>query len=612
MKLKRLLRNFVCAAALGSLAAGTVACSDDDSNGVGDTGKTGTLSGAVTDNFGQPLAGVTVRVEKTELSTQTADDGTYTLEQAPASGSHIVTFTKEGYQSVSITITEARFTDGVAANLNAEMEYANATIRGTVTDGRNAGAPLAGVTVTLSNQQSATTGDDGAFLFENLALSDYTVTFAKQGYPTETVQITTSDFVDEVATINIEIGGEALIGDLTAYDLRSADKWYYNEYRGGRNAEMYPHWDWACDYMCTLDFRGQWEEQNEGTTLQIHNSTDDQSNPADLENFDSWVFGSKLITEDNCTMTLQIRTHGATAEKPVYYGVQVVDLSAAQPVRETVDDVRTVNSEAYVNSVFDLSKYIGKEIVIGIGIFRPQTGDFYNQLVLRRIAFAKTQIEDGNMWDWLPGTPVAGLDNWKFTEEMVRSTMPHTKKSFTGISKISGSRDNYVDAYRDWRNTGHVAAEWSFVPLHKDPEVFPSEGYLIKTRGSDASVNTREPEAYLYAKFAIGAGQNRLTLKTRTFSDNCTYFKLTAIDESCNATAIAPSEYTATTAEAAADGCWKFANNSGTTSAPNDYATFTYDLSQFDGKDVVLVLGVYKGEANGDESKLCLYSIDLN
>ncbi|EKC65401.1 hypothetical protein OBE_06470, partial [human gut metagenome] len=93
------------------------------------TGKTGTLSGAVTDNFGQPLAGVTVRVEKTELSTQTADDGTYTLEQAPASGSHIVTFTKEGYQSVSITITEARFTDGVAANLNAEMEYANATIR---------------------------------------------------------------------------------------------------------------------------------------------------------------------------------------------------------------------------------------------------------------------------------------------------------------------------------------------------------------------------------------------------------------------------------------------------------------------------------------------------
>lgn len=611
MKLKRLLRFFVMAAALGTLAAGTGAC-NDDSDTDSDAGMTGTLSGRVTDNFGDPLAGVTVRVEKTDCSTLTAEDGTYLLEGAPASGSHIVSFTKDGYQSVSITITAARFTNGVAADLNAEMEYANATIKGTVTDGRNAGAPLAGVTVTLSNQESMSTDENGAFLFEDLALSDYTITFAKEGYPTETIDITTTDFVNEVATVNIEIGGEDLIGDLTAYDLRSADKWYYNEYRGGRNSEMYPHWDWACDYMCTLDFRGQWEEQNEGTTLQVHNSTDDQSNPADLVNFDSWVFGSKLITEDNFMMTLQIRTHNATEERPVYYGVQVVDLSAAQPVREVIDQVRTLNSEAYVNSVFDLSKYIGKEIVIGIGIFRPQTGDFYNQLVLRRIAFAKTALEDGNMWDWLPGTPVTGLDNWKLTQEIVRSTMPQTKTSFTGISKISGNRDNYVDAYRDWRNTGHVAAEWSFVPLHKDPEVFPSEGYLIKTRGSDASVNTREPEAYIYAKFAIASGCNQLNLKVRNFSDQGTFFKLTAVDETCNATAIAPSRNTATLAEAANDGCWKFVNNAGSASSPDDYATFTYDLSRFDGQNVLLVLGVYKGEANGDESKLCFYSIDLN
>lgn len=611
MKLKRLLRNFVFTAALGCMAVMAGACSDDDNNGNG-AGSTGTVSGVVTDNFQEPLADVTVTVEKTDLSTKTAQDGSYSLDGVPADGSYIVTFSKEGYQSVSITITPSRFTDGVAANLNAEMEYANATIMGKVTDGQNAGAPLPGVTVTLSTKESTTTDNNGDFIFENLALSDYTVTFAKEGYPTETLQVEISDFVNEIAVVNIEIGGGALIGDLTAFDLRTADKWYYNEYRGGRNAEMYPHWDWACDYMCSLDFRGQWEEQNEGTTLQIHNSADDQSKPADLSTFDSWVFGSKLITEDNCVMTLQVRTHNASDDKLVHYGVQVVDLSLQVPVCEVVDDVRTLNSEAYVNSVFDLSKYIGKEIVIGIGIFRPQTGDFYNQLVLRRIAFASQPLDNGNMWDWLPGTPVQGLDNWKFTQEMVRSTMPHTKTSFTGISKVSGNRDNYVDAYRDWRNTGHVAAEWSFVPLHKDPEVFPGEGYLIKTRGSDASVNTEEPEAYLYAKFAIEPGRNRLTLKTRTFSDQYTYFKLTAIDEQCNVQAIDPAEISAAKAEAADDGCWKFVNNAGTTSAPNDYATFTYDLSQFDGKNVILVFGVYKGEANGEESKLCFYSIDLN
>ena len=61
------------------------------------------------------------------------------------------------------------------------------------------------------------------------------------------------------------------------------------------------------------------EEQNEGTTLRIRNSEDDRKNPADLEMFDSFVFGSKLITEDNYMMTLQIRTHSADEAAPAYY-----------------------------------------------------------------------------------------------------------------------------------------------------------------------------------------------------------------------------------------------------------------------------------------------------
>ena len=39
----------------------------------------------------------------------------------------------------------------------------------------------------------------------------------------------------------------------------------YNEYRGGKNADSYPHWDWSTDYMCTLSFWGNMEEQPEGT-----------------------------------------------------------------------------------------------------------------------------------------------------------------------------------------------------------------------------------------------------------------------------------------------------------------------------------------------------------
>ena len=72
------------------------------------------------------------------------------------------------------------------------------------------------------------------------------------------------------------------------------------------------------------------------------------------------------------------------------------------------------------------------------------------------------------------------------TQEMVRSTMVQTKTSFTGISPVSGSRDDYQAAYQSWRTVNFITTEWNYVPLNKDPEVFPSEGYLIKTRGTTA------------------------------------------------------------------------------------------------------------------------------
>ena len=45
----------------------------------------------------------------------------------------------------------------------------------------------------------------------------------------------------------------------------------------------------------------------------------------------------------------------------------------------------------------------------------------------------------------MPGTAVEELDGWKMTQEMVRSTMPHVKSQFTGMSPIEGNRDNYVE-----------------------------------------------------------------------------------------------------------------------------------------------------------------------
>jgi hypothetical protein len=590
---------------LGTLFVAVSSCDkDDDPSNSG----SGTITGTVTNGTGQPISGVNVTVSginEDDVSVTTGDDGKYTVENVPLKV-HAVTFSKTGWLTISVTVTAAEFDADLMAIANATLTDASAKITGTITDAKNGGAPLAGVTVTVGVAGTATSGSDGSYVIENLVADDYTLTFTKADYVTITKPITEADFVNGVATIDLRMGGQEVLRGLTADDLSGADKWYYNEYRGGRNADAYPHWDWACDYMSTLDFRGAWQEQNEGTTLQIRNSEDERDNPADLNVFDSFVYGSKLITADNKILSLRVRTHSADATNPAYFGVQVVDLSAAQPVAVKIGETKTYGSGDYADFEFDLSDYVGKEVIIAIGIYRQATGDYWKQLVLRAIRFADRKVVN---WDWLPGTEV--IPGWKLTQETARSTMAHTKSSFTGISPVSGNRDNYVDAYRAWRQVGHVAAEWSFMPLKKDPEVFPSEGYLLKTRNTP-EVNTLVPESYLYAKFAITSGSNQLTLRTRNFSSNYTYFKLTAIEDDGTVTHIAPQSNTAQDASAAEDGCWKFKHGDGGAGNPEGYASFVYDLSQFNGKSVTLAFGVYNGAANTGENKLVFHRIDLN
>jgi hypothetical protein len=599
MKLTKILQTFVFAVLLATLAVVSSCNKENEPESIG----VGTIAGTVTDDTGAPISGVTVAVTGIEQTVSTGSDGKYTVSNVSME-SHAVTFSKTGWLTVSLTVTVKKFDANHTATASVSMINAEAKITGTILDAKNNNAPLAGVTVSIGPGGTVVTGNDGKFVLENLIVDDYTVTFTKTNYVAVIKAVTKSDFVNKIVTLDISMGGTELLRGKTAADLATADKWYYNEYRGGRNADAYPHWDWACNYMCVLDFIGNWEEQNEGTTLRIRNEEADRSNPADLNVFDSYVYGSKKITADNKILSLRVRTHNADAAAPAHFGVQVIDLSATEPVNVKIGD-RTHGSGDYADYDFDLSAYVGKEIIIAVGIYRQATGDYWKQLVLRAIRFADRKVAN---WDWLPGTEV--IEGWKLTQETARSTMPHTKKSFTGISPISGNRDNYVNAYRAWRPVNHIAAEWSFVPLKKDPEVFPSEGYLIKTRNTP-EVNTEVPEAYYYAKFAIATGSNRLTLKTRNFGSNYTYFKLTAIKEDGTLIHVAPTSNTAQDASAAENGCWKFKHGAGGASNPEEYASFVYDLSQFNGNDVLFVFGIYNGAANSGENKLVFYSINV-
>ena len=602
--MSQILRILTYLVLMGSILVSVSSCSKDDDPS---NNSFGTITGLVTDNAGQPISGVTVTVSgvnESDITVTTGADGKYTAENVSVK-LHAVTFSKTGWLAVSKSTQVASFGTDKVATVNVSMLNASAKITGIISDAKNGNAPLAGVNVTVGVAGTATSASDGTYTIENLVEGSYTVTFTKANYVAVIKPVTQIDFTAGIATLNVTMGGLELLRDLTADNLATAGKWYYNEYRGGRNADAYPHWDWACDYMSSLNFHGTWEEQNEGTTLQIRNNEDQRTNPADLNVFDSYVYGSKLITADNKIMSVRMRTHSADAAAPAYFGVQVVDLSATEPAAVKIAD-KTYGSENYTDIDFDLSNYVGKEVIIAIGIYRQSTGDYWKQVVLRAIRFADKKVEGT---DWLPGTEVVA--GWKLSQETARSTMSHTKKHFTGISPVSGNRDSYVDAYRAWPGVNHIASEWSFIPLKKDPEVFSSEGYLIKTRNTP-EVSTTVPEAYMYAKFTIASGSDQLTLRTRNFSNNPTYFKLTAIEDNGTVTHVEPASNNAQSASAAADGCWKFSHQDGGAGNPEGYASFVYDLSPFDGKDVTLVYGVYNGEGNSGENKLVFYSIDLN
>ena len=608
MTIKTFFKTCLITAVLGSFVLTGTSCQKEETPaGEGN----GTITGTVSDSNGNPVEGVSVSASNTESTATTGADGTYTLSNVPVA-TLSVTFKKEGYQTASITVPASRFSNGTAT-VNATLTIAGAKITGTILDGANGDAPLKGATVTLSNGTSATTGSDGTFTIENLTVRDYTLTVSAEGYIESSATVAETDFNNEetTATVTVTLYKTVLLPGLTLSDLQNADIWYYNEYKGGRNGDNYPMFDWSSDYMATLDFRGAWAEQNEGTAIQIRNNEEQQSNPADHNNFDSFVFGRKMITEDNKIMSLKIRNFKENDQAvDTEYGVTVIDMTAAEPSAVKLGENKTINSESYTDVEFDLSKYVGKEIVIAIGTYRAETGNYFRQLCIRRIAFASTAVKE---WDWLPGTEVSGLDGWHMTEEMVRSTMANSKyTTFTGVSKVSGNRDEYATAYKSWRGQGHIAAEWSLVPVAKDSEPFPTEGYVIKTRGN-VSPNLTTPESYFYIKYAIEAGKNQMTLKARSFSEaNSTWFRLTAIDEDMNVSHILPASHTADSYSEETGNFVKFNHRNGTADAPDGYATFTYDLSEFNGKEVILALGVYAGEQNGDENKLCINEITFN
>lgn len=601
MKLKSILKAFMLSAALAGVVVSSVSC--DKQTNPGEEVTYGNIFGVVKDTQGELLSGVEVSVKGLDVAAVTGNDGKYVLDNVPVA-TQLVTFSKQGYATVGMTVPANRFIDGTA-ELNPVLEFANARIMGLVLDAQNGDIPFEGVSVSIGNN-SMVTGVDGKYLFEDLTISDYTLTLSKSGCTTITKNLTADMFVDGIIEVEtISMGGTELLPGLTAQDLKSAGKWFVNEYRGGYGRGG-GRVDWSTVFMsASFGFYGNWEMQNEGCTLRIV-----EDNPVSTEMFDTYAYGIKSITEDNRILTVYVRTHQASISDPAVWGLQVIDLDAAEPKAVKVGEDKNHGDGSYSAYTFDLGAYVGKEVVLAIGIYHD-ANDTFKQLCVAHVSFAAEETPGD---EYLPGIEVAGLEGWHMTQGHVRSMMPNPRKSFTGLP---GAGENIQSksnpAYHGWYGTGHIASEWGFMYVNKDVEPLASEGFVIKTR-SGASADYDLPESYFYSKFAISAGTNVLTLTARNFDGNTpTVFKVTAIDEDCNVTFLDPSSNTAAEASKVdgGNGCWQFINNDGGAGSPEKYASFEYDLSQFNGKNVVITIGVHKGETSDGEQKLCIYGVSL-
>lgn len=623
----------ISALALAALVLGT-AFSSCKKNNEEPAIETGTVSGTVTSNVGTPIADVTVSIADLNKTATTDAFGAYKLEDVTIA-KHSVTFKKSGFADASVSISEKSFVNNVASKIDAVMEVACAVITGKTLDAKNQDAPLAGVTVTLNGTKKVETGADGTYRFEDLTIDDYTLSYTKAGCVPVEKKVEKAAFTgDFVVTMeDVKIGSKELLRGLTLEDIKAtANAFYYNEYRGGKNGDDYPHFDWSSDYLYTITSMSGWiEEQNEGTTIQIRNSENDGdwNNPADLDVFDSYIYGKKLITADNAKMYLKVRTHGADDADPVNFGVMVIDPTDADPEAVRIGEIRQYGNDGYTTGneydrhdfEFDLTPYIGKEIYFAIGTYRARSGDYWKQLVIRRIVFAKECPSD---WGWCPGEELTNLGtNWHMTKEIVRSTMPVTElDEFTGISIMGKGEDEnhpsmYRDAYHSWREQNHFAAYWACMPVHKDAEPFAGEGFVIKTNGGGTPVTLDEPQAYFYSKLPINS-KKTLYMKIRNFSiEHPTYFKVVAISEDCEVKFLEPTVHTVGNghennfAESLGNGAWKFINEGGSQDEPELYANFEYDMSEYSGKNVIIALAVFKGDDNGDENKLSIHSIGL-
>lgn len=575
-----------------------------------------TLSGTVTLPSGDyPLANVSFTLDGNLLTngengfTFDTKTGEYslTLDASVTAGTLKVSYDNTGIADPTQQLVEAAF------SLSDIKDYGNAAWSPTLSKNSNAAqtiyvrisidSPEAQLTDDQAGEAIVKLGSDHTFRYdaENdvwilegltmaqaMAAGDLTVTFTDDGSLVNIYEavnkgtLSGSDYADGQAKISVSLVERDILPGLTLSEMKSATVLSYDYYQG-----LWAH-NVFRNFAKSEGIRSQ--EQDEGDTIQ----TETTRATSETE-FNGYIYARKTITDGNKTMIVSMRTHNTSI--PTRFGVMVVDLMTG--ARELVGGMLSSTANSYTDQVFDLSAYVGKEVLVSTGIFYTQAcddalpGGEQLQYVIESIRFiskaADWKTDSAENWDATVDT-IAG--NLLANESVAANSMTY----FQGAKNDSG-KENYI--FKTW---GAVSKGQDYAGIEP-----VSEGAMIKTR--NGNTDTSDNRAFLYAKFTITEETSYLWLNARRFSRSNHVGSALTVYTADGSAVVAPDN---TNFVMPSGGAYEVERDNWIKWHDGDsgYAYLKWDLSGYIGKTVVLVIGV-RNTYNSDEGKMAIQEIHL-
>ena len=537
-----------------------------------------------------------------------AQTGTYslTLDASVTEGTLEVSYDNTGIADPTKQLVESTF------SLNSIKDYGNAAWSPTLSQNSNA-AQTINVTISIDSTEALLTDDqaeevtvklgndhtfsyagegvwklEGLTMAEAMAAGDLTVTFAEEGTLANIYEavnegtLSGSDYANGQADISVSLVERDILPGLTLSEMKSATVLSYDYYQG-----LWAH-NVFRNFAKSEGIRSQ--EQNEGDTIQ----TETTRATSETE-FNGYIYARKTITNENKTMIVSMRTHNTSIA--TRFGVMVVDLTTG--ARELVGGMLSSTANSYTDQVFDLSAYVGKEVLVSTGIFYTQACDNalpdgeQLQYVIESIRFVSAAA------DWKTDS----AENWDATVDTIAGNL------LANESVAANSMTYFQGANNDSGNKNYIFKTWGAVSKGQDyAGIEPvGEGAMIKTR--NGSSDTSDNRAFLYAKFTITEETSYLWLNARRFSGSNHVGSALTVYTADGGTVVAPDSTnfvmpSGGECEVESDNWIKWHDGD------SGYAYLKWDLSSYIGQTVVLVIGV-RNTYNSDEGKMAIQEIHL-